>query len=91
MRKINSPSLFTSRLAAPDGEREGEGEREREGMGEEWRVTLDSGGFVGTYQRLMAKHWTQRGETVNRKRWSACVCVYLCVSVCVLDWRYGRD
>ncbi len=49
----NPPLLFTSRLTAP-----GRGEKERERMGEEKRVTLDSGGFVGTYQSLMAKQWT---------------------------------
>lgn len=48
--KNKQPLLFTSCLAAP-----GWREREREEMGEEQRVTLDTGGFVGTYQGLMAK------------------------------------
>ncbi len=36
---------------------------------------------MGTYQRLMAKQWTQEGETVNRK---GCRCVCVCVFLCML-------
>lgn len=42
---------------------------------------------MGTYQRLMAKHWTQRGETVNRRDEGVCMCLSVllrCVCLCVL-------
>lgn len=53
-------------------------------MGEEQRVTLDSGGFVGTYQAdgkaldPKTRDYEQRGP------------VRVCVPVCVLSYR-GRE
>lgn len=52
---------------------------------EEQRVTLDSGGFVGTYQN--------DGKALDPKRRDGeqKVCISVCLCVCVLDWGCGAE